>query len=81
MEQKDFFEDGYIKIKAEDYEKMQQQFQNMQQQFQNQADKIEHLQQQIDILRKLAFGQKSEKTKYTVNTVGQLSFFDEAEKE
>ena len=43
MEQKDFFEYGYIKIKAEDYEKMQQKFQN-------QAEKIEHLQQQVDIL-------------------------------
>lgn len=74
MEQKDFFEDGYIKIKAEDYEKMQQKFQN-------QAEKIEHLQQQVDILRKLAFGQKSEKTKYTVTNVEQLSFFDEAEQE
>ena len=81
MEQKDFFEDGYIKIKAEDYEKMQQQFQKMQQKFQNQAEKIEHLQQQVDILRKLAFGQKSEKTKYTVTNVEQLSFFDEAEQE
>ena len=74
MEQKDFFEDGYIEIKAEDYEKMQQKFQN-------QAEKIEHLQQQVDILRKLAFGQKSEKTKYTVTNVEQLSFFDEAEQE
>ncbi len=77
MENKDFFEDGYVKIKVEEYEKMQQ----LQQQFQHQAEKIEHLQQQIDVLRKLAFGQKSEKTKYTVNTAGQLSFFDEAEQE
>lgn len=67
MEKKDFFEDGYIKIKAEEYEKLK--------------SEIEHLHQQVDIYRKLVFGQKSEKTKYTVETVGQISLFDEAEQE
>ncbi|MGN0164239.1 MAG: hypothetical protein ACI4EA_11795 [Candidatus Ornithomonoglobus sp.] len=65
MEKKDFFEDGYVKIKAAEYEKLK--------------SEVEYLQQQVDIFRKLAFGQKSEKTKYTVNAVGQLSLFDEAE--
>ena len=67
-------EDGYVKIKTAEYEKLTSEIQSY-------KDEVSHLQQQVDILRKIVFGQKSEKTKYIANDGEQLSIFNEAETE
>ena len=66
--------DGYIKIETAEYEKLTSEIQSY-------KDEVSHLQQQVDILRKIVFGQKSEKTKYIANDGEQLSIFNEAETE